>query len=424
MNINRDTYFDDEKNQVTLSSLVVSTYDKLPYLLKIGPNIFTSILQYWSNKVVYYSNSLYYNNANLITKQWAQILPAEASLIEAMHTSSTKLSFSTAKLLPKAQMNMIDTYVSSSKLKPKMKILLIDSTIYGARGTSEMGSNWGIRAACVAMEAVQKYKCEVHFLIPSKIQHDAAMTYLNSKINPIPNAAFVFEILPNMMSSNCQSLFSYSNNLRAQKVQYDRVLILDTFSLIENASSLQENHPFMRPIHRHCYTPIFFTCLENLVTRNGLVVVGTTTMNEKRIIDAQYNYQTSIPSTYDLIHAANGGSTFALAHIDDFCLLNSKELHSSRHRLNDHFHSFNVNACNDGERKNDSIATSLKLDDTVWRAFHFYNSYCEAALQMFKLNFMVLTFARPGCTALVDFNCTPQLLTSDEAQNLLKETHR
>ena len=411
--------------------------ENLPSLLTIVPKILNKVFHFWKDRLIYLSNSLYYDNSVKFLRSLAQSLPNDIitsnsstvpsqllastspALFDTLAASTTKLLIHPKDTLENAHLRKTEALLARAKInQPGMNILLIDTSTcsYDISGEgAASSSNWGVLSAFLASEAVRRYKCKVYAITESVDELNKAMKFL--KADYIDEVTF--EVIPSMKTKNYRSLLSYAKRCAKKGLRFDRILITDTSTLIEKASSLQEAHSFIGMTSTHPYTPDFFNCIELFLKRSGILVLETSTMNVKKESGGKYSYCGPLPSVAGLIDAIYHGSTLTLEHMDSLGLHHSETLKQWRKKMNSRQISLSSAVKNDGEIT--KLRKGAQMDNMVWRAWNFYGAYCEAALGMNKLNTVILILARPGCKDLVDFDQAKVVMQSSQCEHITKE---
>jgi len=455
LNANRDYHNNKYNGTMTTTSLVMSkvsnVYATLPSLFTIAPRIMNYVCQFWKNKLVHLSHPLHYEHSKITLEKFLhslsyQFTSSPASTQFLTYTSSAcfkSLAFSTTKLLfhpkdtlEKAHQRKIEALLARAQIsKSNMNILLIDTSSYnfednnvdnadGGNGI-HLSSNWGILSARLAMEAVSKTQCKVYVITASAKELLVAKKYVenNNAFEKQQRNKISFVCIPNMTKKNCNALSAYAKQCLVNGLKFDRIVICDTSTLVDKAFPLEESRHFMKSyMDVHPYTPAFFSCVEKLLERSGILVLEATTTNgDGTVVGGVWRrneYSTALPSKHGLMDAIYHGSTLTLEHMDNLTLHYSETLRNWRKMLNalQARSSSSVVEVGDDGMVNGSYMP--RLDDMDWRAWNFFGSYCEAALGMNKLSTDILVLTRPGCGYLVEFNETNTIMQTSKGEKL------
>lgn len=351
-----------------------------------------------------------------------------SGIYQAVCQSPTKLSFQSHATANELESVMIGAYSSKinslvSRLQIQFnpdtlkKILVLDTNLYSKEDTAhQVGStsNWGFILSQIIAKATSKYgeNVQFHAITSSTNEKEIIERYLRS--SGIDTTKHVIDVVPGMVNKhlNYKKLSSFLSEMNYCAF-FDRVLVLDSFTLVQKAKTIfgsvldKEPNKKKQSTSKNIstcsiYTPSFFECIDYALRRDGILVLETTIMNKKLASSScKKMIAYKLPSVHGIMDAVYHGSTFTLEFIDNIGLHSSKSLNDWRNFLNYSKGNGNTN-----------MFGLHSLDDGTWRAWNFYGAYCQAAYESNDINSMVMIFSRPGAQALVALNDASTIMQS------------
>mmetsp|Transcript_15330 Transcript_15330/g.37942 ORF Transcript_15330/g.37942 Transcript_15330/m.37942 type:complete len:1078 (-) Transcript_15330:4546-7779(-) len=274
--------------------------------------------------------------------------------------------------LEQAQWRKLDTLLDRAQVKPGQEVL-------------DIGFGWG----GLSLHAARKYGCKVTGITLSVEQKALAMERVRKEGL---EHLITFEVID-------YRTFARKNENQGR---FDRVLSCEMIEAVG-----------------HDHLSEFFWAVEQVLTRDGVLVMEAITTTEERyenylrstdFINTIIFPGSCCPTVHALVDAAYKGSRLTLEHIDNIGLHYAQTLADWRRRFN----------------ANEEFVRGLGFDDIFLRAWNYYLSYCEAGFFARNVNCTILVFARQGCkqlTALHETRACTQLqpLTDEEVANWMAE---
>lgn len=274
--------------------------------------------------------------------------------------------------LEEAQWRKLDTLCDRAQIQPGQTVL-------------DIGFGWG----GLSLHAAKKYGCKVTGITLSVEQK--ALAEERVKKEGLGHLV-TFEVID-------YRTFARKNENQGK---FDRVLCCEMIEAVG-----------------HEHLPEFFWAVEQVLNREGVLVMEAITTPEERY--ETYRRSTDLintiifpgavcPSLHALVDAAYKGSSLTLEHIDNIGLHYAKTLSEWRQRFN---------------AEEDTIK-KLGFDDVFCRVWNYYLTYCEAGFMTQTMNCVIIVFARSGCQALAPLSESRSLtqapaLTDKEVANWMKD---
>lgn len=274
--------------------------------------------------------------------------------------------------LEQAQWRKLDTLLARAQLQPGQTVL-------------DIGFGWG----GLSIHAAKKYGCKVTGITLSVEQKALAEERVRKE---------GLEHLIHFEVCDYRVFGRRKENLG----KFDRVLSCEMIEAVG-----------------HEYLPDFFWAVEQVLKRDGILVMEAITTPEERyeVYRRSTDFINTIifpgglaPSLHALVDAAYKASTLTLEHIDNIGLHYAKTLMEWRMRFNEQ----------------EPAVRKLGFDDIFLRVWNYYMTYCEAGFVTQTLGCLILVFSRPSCAALTPLSearsvtqATP--LTDAEIENWMKD---
>lgn len=248
--------------------------------------------------------------------------------------------------LPEAQVNKLDQLIARANVQKSDRVL-------------DLGFGWG----GLSIRLAETVGCRVHGITLSKEQHDLALERVKARGL---DHLITFEIV------------DYRAFAAAHKGEFDRILSCEMIEAVG-----------------HAHFGTFMKALDDLLAPNGVVVIQAITIPETRW--KEYISSTDMINHFifpggccvsltALLDAnAKAGSALTLQSTEDFSLHYAETLRRWRANFGLAF---------------EDVVKPQGFDDAFARTWNYYLAYCEAGFQSQTLGLHVLTFARPGTTAL------------------------
>lgn len=274
--------------------------------------------------------------------------------------------------LEQAQWRKLDTLLERAQLQPGQEVL-------------DIGFGWG----GLSIHAAKKYGCKVTGITLSVEQK--ALAEERVKKEGLEHLIH-FEV--------CD--YRVFGRKKENQGKFDRVLSCEMIEAVG-----------------HDYLPDFFWAVEQVLKRDGILVMEAISCPEARY----ENYRRSTdfintiifpgglcPSLHALVDAAYKGSTLTLEHIDNIGLHYARTLSDWRQRFNEQ----------------ESAVRKLGFDDIFLRVWNYYMTYCEAGFVSQTIGCLILVFARPSCVALAPLSESRSItqaepFTDAEIENWMKD---
>jgi cyclopropane-fatty-acyl-phospholipid synthase len=274
--------------------------------------------------------------------------------------------------LEQAQWRKLDTLLMRAQVQPGQTLL-------------DIGFGWG----GLSLHAAKRYGCKVTGITLSVEQKALAEKRVKK------------EGLEDLITFEVVDYRTFARRNENQG-KFDRVLSCEMIEAVG---------------HKHLGE--FFWAVEQVLTRDGILVMEAITTPEQRyetyrrstdFINSIIFPGSCCPSLHSLMDAAYKHSSLTLEHIDNIGLHYAETLAEWRRRFN----------------ANENLVRELGFDDVFLRAWNYYLTYCEAGFFSQTENCLILVFSRPGCNSLVPLCETRSVtqmkpLTSVEVQNWLSD---
>lgn len=302
-----------------------------------------------------------------------ETLMYSSAIYDAVKAPSPQTGLVFRGTLEQAQWRKLDTLLARAQIQPGQKML-------------DIGFGWG----GLSIHAAKKFGCQVTGITLSVEQKALAEERVRS------------EGVQDLVTFEVVDYRTFARR-KENRGKFDRVLSCEMIEAVG---------------HEHLGE--FFWAVEQLLAHDGILVMEAITTPEVRyeVYRRSTDFINSIifpgslcPSLHALVGAAYENSALTLEHIDNIGLHYAQTLAEWRRRFN----------------ANEETVRQLGFDNTFFRAWNYYFTYCEAGFFSQTENCLILVFARQGCKSLVPLCETRSVtqalaLSETETVNWLTDT--